>query len=237
MKILISILIIGMAIYITNKENGNPIKKINTLRKEKTSAKEFVKTIESLGYFKYANERDIERLKKNHLESFDSEGSWGGIWDDETNLPIDYRYYFCDGETVFEQGGFKEMLNELSGTFEKIGFKLKIGNHFEEWDSKNEWLNHRITLNETEYIIFKNFKGYGWGEAVQRLAEILNEELEKQNIKERIYLISGGNDGSLIFLDNELYKYFYKTFTDPEWKPLEVKEWVKVMGIKKMKLE
>ncbi len=233
MKILISILVIGIAIYIATKENGNPLKKTRTLKKEKTSPKEFLKTIDSLGYFKYADEKNIKKLKENHLESFDSEGAWGGIWDEKTNLPLDYRYYFCDGETVFEQGGFKEILNEFSGTFEKIGFKLKIGNHFEEWDSKNEWLNHRITLNGNEYIIFKNFKGYGWGEAVQRLAQILNEELEKQNIQERIYLISGGNDGSLIFLDNELYKYFYKTFTNPEWKPLEVKEWTKVMGIKK----
>lgn len=52
-----------------------------------------------------------------------------------------------------------------------------------------------------------------------------------------VYLISGGNDGSLILLNDKLYEYFYDTFTDPEWKPLEVKEWSQVMGVKEMNLD
>lgn len=234
MKIaLVSILIIGIAIIVAAREKGNPINQmVRTKGTPTISAKEFVDKIESLGYFKYADSENLEKLKQNHLESFDPHGSWGGIWDDETHLPLDFRYYFCDGEYVYEQGGFVGMLKDMEQTFEKIGFKLSIDNHFEEWDSKNEWLNHRITLNGTEYVIFKNFKGYGWGEAVQRLAEILNAELEKQNIEERIYLINGGNDGSLIFLDDKLYNYFYEVFTDLQWKPLEVGEWARAMGLK-----
>lgn len=234
MKIaLVSILIIGIAIIVAARERGNPINQmVRTKGTPTVTAKEFVDKIESLGYFKYADSKNLEKLKQNHLESFDPNGSWGGIWDDETHLPLDFRYYFCDGEYVYEQGGFTGMLKDMEQTFEKIGFKLSIDSHFEEWDSKNEWLNHRITLNGTEYIIFKNFKGYGWGEAVHRLAEILNAELEKQNIEERIYLINGGNDGSLIFLDDELYNYFYEVFTDLQWKPLEVDEWARAMGLK-----
>ena len=82
--------------------------------------------------------------------------------------------------------------NELDGVQYIKDDILNINNHFEEWDDKNEWLNHNITINDNDYVIFKNFKGYGWGEAVQRLAEILNIEFEKQNIKERVYLINGG---------------------------------------------
>jgi len=240
MKIaIISILIIGIgAILIASKLKSEPIKnKSESKINSKITGMEFVETIDSLGYFKYADRENIEKLKTSHLKSFDPEGSWGGIWDDETNLPLDFRYYFCDGEYVFEQDGFTGMLEEMDSTFKKIGFKISIENHFEEWDSENDWLNHRIKINGTDYVIFKDFKGYGWGEAVQRLAEILNAEFEKQNIDEKIYLISGGNDGSLIFLNNSLYQYFYKTFTDPQWKPLEVKEWAKVMGVKEMKLK
>lgn len=122
-------------------------------------------------------------------------------------------------------------------TFEKIGFKMSIDSHFEEWDDQKEWLNHRITINGSEYVIFKNFKGYGWGEAVQRLAEILNLEFEKQDIKERIYLINSGNDGALLFLDDDLYHYFYSVFTNRQWKPLKVKEWMEIMGVMSMKLD
>ena len=43
------------------------------------------------------------------------------------------------------------------------------------------------------------------------------------------FLINGGNDGSLIILNEGLYSYFYNTFTDQQWKPLEVKEWAKNM--------
>lgn len=239
MKIaLISILIIGIAtILIASRLKSKAIiEKIEPSKHVKITAQEFVERIDSLGYFKYSDRENVEKLKQNHLESFDPEGSWGGIWDTETNLPLDFRYYFCDGEYVFEQDGFTGMLVEMNSTFKKIGFEINIENHFEEWDSQNEWLNHRITINGTNYVIFKNFKGYGWGEAVQRLAEILNAEFEKQKIDEKIYLISGGNDGSLIFLNEELYKYFYEIFNDPQWKPLEVKEWVKVMGVKEMKL-
>ncbi|SDS40816.1 hypothetical protein SAMN04515667_2108 [Formosa sp. Hel1_31_208] len=239
MKIsVISILIIGIAIFIAAREKDNPLYQfINTEKDSKITAKEFVNKIDALGYFKYTETKNLNALKQNHLESFSQGGSWGGIWDEETNLPLDNRYYICDGESVYEQDGFTEMLDEMKSTLEKIGFTLHIDDHFEEWDNQNEWLNHRITINGNEYVIFKNFKGYGWGEAVQRLAEILNSEFKKQNIAERVYLINGGNDGSLIFLDDDLYHYFYNVFTDPQWKPLEVNEWMEVMGVKPMKLD
>ena len=189
---IISKLVIGITILIAMNEKGNPINKSFKDKKAlKVTTKEFVNTIDSLGYFKYTDKGDLEALKESHLGSFSAGGSWGGIWDDETSTPYDYRYCFCDGETVFEQGRFTDMLDELKPTFQKIDFKLNINNHFEEWDDKNEWLNHNITINDNDYVIFKNFKGYGWGEAVQRLAEILNIEFEKQNIKERVYLING----------------------------------------------
>lgn len=132
-----------------------------SIKHSKVSAEQFVKTIDSLGYFKYADQRNIEKLKQDHLESFRHGGSWGGIWDDETNLPLGLRHYFCDGESVFEHGGFTGMLEEMNSTFNKIGFNLSIDSHFDEWDSKNDWINHTITLNGTDYVIFKNFKGYG----------------------------------------------------------------------------
>ncbi len=234
MKIaIISIVSIAIAIFIAAFEKDNPIRALlKTKRQSKITAEEFVKKIESLGYFKYAPKQHLNRLKQDHLESFDPEGSWGGIWDDETGTPLDLRYYFCDGEEVFEEGGVTDMIETMQPTFKKIGFTCKIDHKEEEWDAKNESLNHSITVNGTNYMIFKNFKGYGWGQAVKRLTEILNAELEKQHITERIYLINGGNDGSLLLLDQALYSYFYEVFTDPKWKPLEVTEWAKVMGVK-----
>ena len=211
----------------------NPLKYLfDHVTRTKVSAQEFVNTIDSLGYFKYADSKHIDNLKENMTKHFDIDNELVSIWDDETSVPLDYRYYFCDGESVFELDGFTDMLKELQPTFDKIGFTINITNHIEEWDSNKNWLNHSININGTDYTIFKHYKGYGWGKAVQRLAEILNAEFNSQGIEERIYLVSGGNDGRLIFLTDELYKYIYKVYTNPAWKPLDVAEWVKVMEVK-----
>lgn len=229
-SLLLSAFVIALVALKPKKESTN--EKGDFANSSPITAAQFVSVIDSLGYFKYAAEEDIEPLKESHLESFDSEGAWGGLWDDETGLPLDYRYYYCDGEYVYEEGGFTGTLTELERTFQKIGLEFIIEEHFEEWDADQQWLNHRIKINGTEYVIFKNHTGgYAWGEAVKRLAEILNAELEKQALEERVYLINGGNDGHLIFLDQPLYKFFYQTFSDPQWKPLEVKEWAKEMGL------
>ena len=110
-------------------------------------------------------------------------------------------------------------------------FKCDISNHFEEWDEKNKWLNHKITINGTEYTIFRNFSDYGWGEAPFRIAQILNIELQKQKIDEQIYLVNGGNDGRLAILSNTQYQLIYKIYKDNNWKPLEINEWAKVSKI------
>lgn len=202
---------------------------------QKVSPNEFVNKLTVLGYFKYADKENVERLKNNLIENYDPGNELVSLWDDKTGAPLDYRYYWCDGETVFEQGGFTALLEQVKPTFDKIGLKINVTDHFEEWDTKNEWLNHRITINGTEYVIFKNFRGYGWGEAAARFAQIINQEAEKQSIPEKVYLASGGNDGRLIFLTTEQYDYIYSIYINKLWKPLEVSEWMKVMGVKPMK--
>ncbi len=203
---------------------------------QKVSAVDFVNKLEHLGYYKYADKTNVDSLKNDLIENYDPTNELVSIWDDDTGIPLDYRYYWCDGETVFEQGGFTELLEQVKPTFKKIGLTIKVTNHFEEWDNKNKWLNHRITINGVEYVIFKNFKGYGWGEAAMRFAEIINQEAEKQSITERVYLASGAHDGRLIFLTKELYDYIYSIYKNKQWKPLEVSEWMKEMGVKPMKL-
>lgn len=191
-------------------------------------AEKFVKQLYELGYFKYADNSDLDSLKATFVKESDPEAELTSIWDDNTHLPKDFRYYFCDGEDVFEQGGVNDLLKDLKPVFDKMNFKFDITNYFEEWDDKNKWLNQKITINGTEYIIYKNFKdGYGWGETPFRIAQILNKELKKQNIDEQVYLVNGGNDGRLALLSKEQYELIYKTYKDKNWKPLDIYEWAK----------
>ncbi len=189
-------------------------------------AKNFVEKLYQLGYFKYVDSIQIEDLKKEFIQHYDPKFAGGIIttFEDETGLPKDYRLYFCDGEDIFEEGGVKNLLKELQPTFTKIGLKLEINNQQESINSLNQ-LNHDITINNTEYVIFKNFEGIGWIEAPQRISEIINSELEKQNINEKIYLISDGNDGMLIFLSSEQYKFLSEGVIRNDWFPLNPKEW------------
>ncbi|MDV6168849.1 hypothetical protein R1T16_10465 [Flavobacterium sp. DG1-102-2] len=202
----------------------------------KISGKEFVAHLEKLGYFKYASPKDFDSLKVNMANLYDPSNELVTIWDDETGTPRDYRLYACDSEALFEAGGFKEMLAALKPTFDKIGLKTEVSSHVEEWDTKNNWLNHFISINGTRYTIFKNFTGSGWGEAVQTFADILNNELQLQNKEDRIYLINGGNDGRIIFLSPAQFNYIDSIYNNKQWKPLEVKDWCLEMNVKPQKI-
>jgi hypothetical protein len=186
----------------------------------------FVNRLKHLGYFRYTNPKDLDLLRQTMIDEFDPAKELVSVWEhDISAIPKDYRYYFCDNEDLFEEGGFAEMLKTLQPTFSKIGLILNINNHYEVWDNSNSWLNHSITVNGTKYIIFKNFTEAGWAEAAQRLAEILNAELEKQHNDERVYLVNGGNDGRLIFLTSEQFTYIDSVYTNKYWKPLKVNDW------------
>ena len=199
------------------------------------SGKEFVANLDRLGYFKYANTKDINSLKKDMAESYNPDATLTSIWDDQTGTPKDYRLYLCDGETLFELGGFEQMLSELQPTFKKIGLKIDITNHVEDWDDKNKWLNHSVDINGRHYTILKDFVGTGWGEAAQTFADILNHELSLQSKEDRIYLISGGNEGEIVFLNPAQFKYIDSVYTNNQWKPLEVNDWCKAMDVKPQK--
>jgi hypothetical protein len=183
-----------------------------------------VKQLESLGYFKYADSKNIDTLREDLIESI-SNNFISTVDDEKTLLPLDYRYYNLDGEDLFEQDGFTDKLEDMQSLFNKMNFKLNISNHIEESNMTNQWLNHKITINGKEYIIFANFEGYGWGEAAQRFAEILNDQLELQGKDERLYLINGANDGRCVFLTNEQFALIDKIIKDKKEKPLPVNEW------------
>ncbi len=219
---------------IKNKETNSQETK-NVYNKDE--AEKFVMQLDELGYFKYANKLDIDSLKETYIKEFDPTGELTSIWDDDTHLPKDFRYYFCDGEEVYEEGGITGLLKDLKPVFDKMNFKCEVSSHFEDWDEKNKWLNHKITINGTEYIILKNFKDNGWGEVPFRIAQILNIELKKQKIDEQIYLVNGGNDGRLALLSNAQFELIDKTYKNESWKPLEINKWAKVSKVDISKID
>ena len=91
------------------------------------------------------------------IRKYGSEGTLTTLWDENKNVAKDYRFYFCDGETVFEGDGIPDLINDLQPSFEKFGVKIKIDSFSEEWDDE-KGLSTKIKINGTKYKIFKNFK-------------------------------------------------------------------------------
>jgi hypothetical protein len=222
----------GLFLYSCKNKSTNAIDKKTFLSRQE--AEDVVKQLADLGYYKYADSKDVDTLKEDLISSIAEYGILSTVYFDKPITPKDYRCYLFDGESVFEQGGFTDILQDMKGTFNKISLKLEITNHIEENDSVTKGLNHELTVNGKRYIIFQNFKEYGWGEAAQKFAAMINDQLEIQNKDERLYLINGGNDGSAVFLTDRQFQLLNKLFTDDQWKPLEVDKWSEVFKVKRI---
>lgn len=228
-------LILLLAMYLRKRNNlstnttaTNPI--VLTVKKQTPTKEEailLVKQLEHLGYFQYAEPADVAELKAD-LTSSITAGFISTLYHKRTLLPLDFRLYSLDGETLFEQDGFTDYLKEMAPLFDKMDFELRISHHVEEADA---YLNHSITLNGKDYIIFDHFDGYGWGEAAQRFAEILNDQLALQQKQERLYLINGANDGSAVFLTEAQFQLLNPVLKDERWKPLPVERWCQVFEV------
>lgn len=197
--------------------------------KTKESAAVVAEKLEALGYFKYADPKDIPALKKELVNGFTGTCVLTTLYNDKYVTPLDYRLYSFDSEDLFEGNGFTDMLKNMQPSFDRMGFTLICNSDIEE--DAESGINHFITLNGREYIVFRNFDDYGWGEAAQRFAEIINDELALQNKDERLYLINGGNDGQAVFLTSAQFDLIDPLITNISAKPLKVEDWCKAFDV------
>jgi hypothetical protein len=200
----------------------------------KIKGEEFVTKLDSLGYFRYTRTEQVDSLKNTMLKTFNSFPVLTTINSEiSPYLPIDYRLYNCDGETLFEVGGLAEYLDELKHTFTVRGLKLEYSN--EKSKEKGDFWDHRITINGKEYSAFKGTMNTinVWGIATANFVKMLNDQLELQRSDDRVYPISGGNQGELVFLSKQQYEFISIVCTrNNEGRPLELNEWKQWNNIK-----
>jgi hypothetical protein len=205
--------------------------------KKRESGTDVVKKLDELGYFQYADSDIIPDLKSNLVKSFDGHKVLSTMIDEETLLPYDYRLYFCDGEALFESGGLEEYLGFVKQAFEKRKLILDFSNEISIQDG-NYW-NHRITVNGKEYVAFEGpmERMDIWAVAQLNFYRLLNNQLEMQGSDERVYPISGGEEGQFVFLTKKLFDYISTTFYQGndfrKWEiPYSVEKWKEVNGLK-----
>ena len=199
-------------------------------------AREYVNKLEQLGYYNYADSINVEKLKADLAESIHKHGVLSAIESEVKPYdPLDYRLYCLDGETLYEKNGILEAIEFMLPSFNRIGIKMVVTNHYEKWE-RETGLNHSLSLNGKEYVLFKNFKEMGWGEAAQKFSEMINDQLSIHGKEERLYLINGGNDGSAIFLSLPQFAYIDSILTDKKWKPLILADWCEKFEVLPMPL-
>jgi hypothetical protein len=197
--------------------------------RDEMEAKRFIDGITELGYFRYAAPEDVEMLRADQYNHYHPDGALTSSWD-ENSLPKDYRLFFFDGEEIFETGGVNSVLQAFEPAFLKMGFSCTVDSYSDVPDWGVARSHQRVGMNGSVYDILEDFRsGYGWLSATKSFADMLNAELSKQSLVERVYLINGGNDGQLAFLTTELYQFIHPFFNDPYRKPLEPAEWENLM--------
>lgn len=177
--------------------------------------------LERLGYFKYAEPADIELLKAELGNSLAVHHCLPFVGDD--NLPYcskDFRVYLMIGEDLDEQDGIITMLGYMNAAFIKMKIRLEISSHL-----------HRLTINGQPYVLFEKVDGQVWGEAAQRFADMVNDQLARQQSDERLYLINRGNDGRAVFLTESQQTLISTFIKDPDERPLPVEEWCRIMSV------
>jgi len=197
------------------------------------AAKNIVKRLEKLDYYKYANPKNLSAVKKRFAYYLSVYGVLHiPISGTDNSHRRDGRVFYADGEELFVDYGmtssFKYMLSSI---FKKMNLIFDIQDTIEEEHDRTKL---EIIVNTTKYVLFENLPDYylgsdsSWKEATQWYANIINHQLKLQNSKERLYLIHAECQGLSIFLTKEQYDLLDSVLDDVNWKPLTVKKWCEV---------
>ena len=185
----------------------------NIFRKD--SGKEVADKLEALGYFAYAHPSEIGSLKNEISIAYEEYGMLSSAYafHNGKHYPKDFRLYSLDNEALFQKGGYSKYLSEIQPTFKKLHIPFMVDEEKEEY-SESKGFTHSISINGIKYPILKNFKNYSRGSAVatKKFIETINDVLKRQSSDERVYPVSRGLDGQIVFLTKSS-SATYRSFT------------------------
>ncbi|WP_224995086.1 hypothetical protein [Cesiribacter sp. SM1] len=201
----------------------------------KHSGIEIADTLDSMGYFQYADPSDVELLKQEISNAYEAWGMISSIHALENGIhyPKDYRLYSLDNEALFEQGGYHKYLAEIEPTTKKLNISIYVEDELEEYSPTNG-ITHSLSINGVKYRIFEQFRDFSRAGtiAAKKFIEIINNVLVLQQSHEKVYPIGSGTSGQLIFLTPEQFRFIYAVYPDNDNKPLPLKEWARKHGIR-----
>jgi len=192
----------------------------------KKTIKENIADLEELGYFKYSTINDLNNLKTELENCIREHKEIDTVFFKEPEKEFigkEYRYISCDHEELIESQA-EDTLPYLNFIFDKIQLPFSWRIIKKAFNKKEDLAYSEIQINNKSYILYQT----NWSQYAYDFVKIINDQLKILNSRERLYLITPGNDGDLILLDNKLKEYFdehielRETFT-----PMEEEEWIK----------
>ncbi len=197
------------------KSSDNYIKKL--------SGREIVSELNKLKFFNLTDKKDLKITKEDFEKSYDELSFFEGHMREDLSF-TDNRFYFIDSETLFEGKGLIQYLETVKASFDKLNLKLLISDEFEDQNDKH--LLHKIKLNGNEYVAFdNNFGNYDWTIAYLNFIVMLNNELKIQGSDEQFYPISCGNDGRIVLMTKEQFKFVKMNYPNDKDHPKEIIDW------------
>jgi hypothetical protein len=192
------------------------------------TGQQVVDTLAALGYFKYTDADKLDTLKHEIATTYDDVKVLTTINEYKPpHEPYCRRFYFCDGETLFELGGVVDYLKDIKPTFDKLNIPLEWKDDYFSKDGTE----HTIIINGKKYTAYKGAADdlRAWGIATKNFVEILNDQLAIHKSDERVYPILFNNDGRIIFLTKPQYDFIFEHFDERE-RPMEVNHWWKTFN-------
>lgn len=231
---LVALLLIGIYLWtlrIDRRKPGMPGRNDSAgegyMTEEEASA--IVARLEELGYYCYAEQRYLNSLKMAQVASLSNAGLLASCYDDETMLPLDYRLYRIEGELLTDAEGIIEVLESMQPVFHKMGLRFELSHRLgEAFGNPGE---QQVTINGSPYLLYSQSVSKDGVFGAQRLADIVNDQLQRQNQEDRLYLINKGDDGMAVFLTDHQFQLINTVLTDEKWKPLTVNTWRRVFEV------
>ena len=188
-------------------------------RSKKMSREQAVQLVDELirlGYMKFADQRMHDDLRNQLIDTVRN-GYLGTELDDRC-AGLDRRQYHADNEWLAE-GAIAECIEQLEDVFRQERVQLtEVVDHFGQDRYEVSINGERHLIYTQRYVERSSDLNYGadvWTVAAMRTLEIINMLFERAGSSERAFMFSGGNDGTLWVLTEEIYRVYLERSNIP----------------------
>ena len=233
MKIYHLLLIVQIASFAVSCNSQGKDDSLSIEKNPKISGQFVIDEFDKANFFNLTDKDKIDEAKESMISSYEDLQYFGGLTYTDSLVFVDHRFYSIDQEELFELGGLVTYLNNVKSSFNLLGLKLDYENENNNEESqKNNYWKHTIELNGKVYTAFEGqMNGKCWGIAMINFAEMLNDQLKRQNSEEQVYLIYNDNDGMIVFLTQKMYELVLKYYPNDQNRPMTVEQWKKYYKI------